>query len=815
MMDFHTKNIDETLLTLHSTTSGLTDGEVSKRQEEYGLNILPSKPDMTLIEHFLQQFKSPIIYILLLATLMALIIHEYTDAGFILAVLVLNAIIGTYQEYSASKKAKLLQNLIKVNAMVLRNGVVQDIESSQIVPGDILIFEPGTKVAADIRLTESNNMMVDESLLTGESLDVHKDANFISDNSNLVIPERKNMLFAGTYISSGRASGVVSSTGKDTETGKIAQLLSKKSKAKIPLLEKMEKLSFTISIVIGIMVLILFAIGLLKGMTFYALFLFSVALAVSTIPEGLPVAITVALTSASLAMSKKNVIVRKLAAIEGLGACTLIASDKTGTLTQNKLSVEYFISPTQVYDTHTINEAHDKVYLASILCNEIHYEQSKEGEYSFFGDQVDIALAKFAKDADESYISDAKFYRKIDEIPYEPENRFSAVMMEQDDKVFQFSKGSPETLLAHCNVTVEEKQNILADVDTWALKGYRTIALAYKESEDEEKITLNDFIYLGFVGIIDPVREESPHAIQKAQEAGIKVVMITGDHPNTALSIAQELGIASSDAGVMSEDELLDWEKNGENAEELKEITVFSRVTPEQKMKIVMAYQTLGHYVAVTGDGVNDAPALRHANIGVAMGKSGTDIAKATSDIILTDDNFSSIVSGIEEGRRAHDNIRKVIYLLISTGFAELVLVMLSFITGLPLPLLPVQLLWLNLVTNGIQDVMLGLEKAEPGLLKKKPRSPKEPIFNRLMLRRIMVAGFYIGIVTFVLFSFLLEQDYSEESARNITLLLMVLFENVHVFNSRTEHNFLHKVGYKSSTMLIILVIFTQLLHIA
>jgi len=815
MMDFHIKNIEETLLTLESSPSGLSNEEVSKRQEEYGLNILPSKPDMTLFAHFLQQFKSPIIYILLLATLMALIIHEYTDAGFILAVLVLNAIIGTYQEYSASQKAKLLQNLIQANAMVLRNNVIQEIDSQYIVPGDILMFEPGTKVAADIRLIETHNLMVDESLLTGESIDMHKDALFVSDNIDLILPERENMLFAGTYISSGRGLGVVSSIGKDTEAGKIAQLLSKKSKAKIPLLEKMEKLSFTISIVIGIMVLILFAIGLLKGMTFYALFLFSVALAVSTIPEGLPVAITVALTSASLAMSKRNVIVRKLAAIEGLGACTLIASDKTGTLTQNKLSVEYFISPTQVYDTNTINEAHDKVYLASILCNEMHYEEGDEGSVDFFGDQVDIALARFAANADESYLTGSKSYRKIDEIPYEPINRFSAVMMEQDEKVFQFSKGSPETVLEHCDVSDEDKKAILAEVDAWALKGYRTIALAHKESEDDKKINLNNFSYLGFVAIIDPVREESPDAIKKAQEAGIKVVMITGDHPNTALSIAQKLGIASSDAGVMSEHELLDWEKNGEHAEELKEITVFSRVTPEQKMKIVIAYQTLGHYVAVTGDGVNDAPALRHANIGIAMGKSGTDIAKSTSDIILTDDNFASIINGIEEGRRAHDNIRKVIYLLISTGFAELVLVMLSFISGMPLPLLPVQLLWLNLVTNGIQDVMLGLEKAEPGLLKKGPRSPKEPIFNSLMLRRIIVAGFYIGIVAFVLFYFLLEQGHSEESARNITLLLMVLFENVHVFNARTESNFLHKVGYKSSAMLIVLVIFTQFLHIS
>ena len=786
-----------------------------ERQKKYGLNILPSEPDMSLLQHFIQQFKSPIIYVLLIASLMAFIIQEYTDAGFIILVLLLNAIIGTYQEYSASKKAKLLQNLIKTNVMVLRDGEMQEIDSSEVVAGDILFFEPGTKVAADVRVFKSNNLLVDESLLTGESIDVHKDALFISDNDNLLIPERRNMLFAGTYISSGRGQGVVTAIGEHTEAGKIAQLLSKKSKAKIPLLDKMEKLTFSISIIIGITVILLFTIGLIKGMEFYSLLLFSVALAVSTIPEGLPVAITVALTSASISMSKRNVIIRKLAAIEGLGACTLIASDKTGTLTQNKLSVEYFISPNQIYDTNTLNNVHDKVYLASILCNEIRYEQSKEGHIDFSGDQVDIALAQFAADADESYITNAHAYRKIDEIPYEPVNRFSAVMMELDDTIYQFSKGSPETVLEHCDISREEKDQILADVDNWALKGYRTIALAYKESSDESTINLKNFIYLGFVAIIDPVREESPDAIRKAQEAGIKIVMITGDHPNTAFSISQELGIASSMDQVMNEKELLTWEDNGSKAEDLKDKSVFSRVTPAQKMKIVMAYQSLGHYVAVTGDGVNDAPALRHANIGVAMGKNGTDIAKASSDIILTDDNFASIVNGIEEGRRAHDNIRKVIYLLISTGFAELVLVMLSFITATPLPLLPVQLLWLNLVTNGIEDVMLGLEKAEPGLLKRSPRSPKEPIFNPLMIRRIIVAGLYIGIVSFILFYILLQNGESIESARNVILLLMVLFENVHVFNARTEINYLHKIKYKSSMFLILWVIFTQLLHLA
>jgi len=812
---YHTLSASETLQQLSVSPAGLGSEEVQRRRERYGANILPSGPEYGIVYYFLQQFKSPVIYILLIAALISMAIGEYTDALFILGVLVLNAIIGTYQEYSSSQKAKHLQNLISTHATVMRDGKALEIESSLIVPGDIVIVEPGTKVSADIRLLHSRNLQVDESLLTGESLDTAKDAEFVTDDPFLMTAGRKNMLFGGTFVSSGRGMGIAVATGAYTEAGKIAALISQESRGRIPLLEKMEKLSYTISLFMGVTIALLFAIGVARGIDLYSLFFFSVALAVAAIPEGLPVAITVALTSASLAMSKRNVIIRKLAAIEGLGACTLIASDKTGTLTRNRLSVEYFISPTRVYDTEVMGEAHEMVYLASILCNEMHYEEAKEGKREFYGDQVDIALARFAARADDSYITASRSYRKIDEIPYEPVNKFSAVMMELESGIFEFSKGSPEIVLSHCDISAPERDEILLSVDEWAMKGYRTIALAFKESHNSATISLSGFTYLGFVAIIDPVRPEAPASVRTAQEAGIRVVMVTGDHPNTALCIAQQLGIASTADEVMHEHSLRRWEEEGADPEVIREKSVFSRVTPSQKMKIVEAYGALGHYVAVTGDGVNDAPALRHANIGVAMGKGGTDIAKASSDIILTDDNFSSIVGGIEEGRRAHDNIRKVIYLLISTGFAELVMVMLSFIAGMPLPLLPVQLLWLNLVSNGIQDVLLGLEKAEPGLLRRPPRPPGEPIFNPLMLRRIAVGGFYIAIVSFVLFYILIESGMDEFSARNIVLLLMVLFENVHIFNARSELNFLHRIGYRESRVLIWWVIFIQLFHLA
>lgn len=812
-MHFYTKKINETLDALSSSIEGLSESEVIPRIKKFGLNILPEKREKNIFEIFLFQFKSPIIYILLVATLLAFSIQEFTDGFFILAVLFINAFIGTYQEYSASTKAKILQNLIKSEAVVIREANAQKIDSANVVPGDILVLESGTKVCADARLIESKQLAINESLLTGESKDVNKEADFVSEQENLHIADRKNMVYAGTFVSRGKALAVVTSTGKESEAGKIAVVLSEKSKAKIPLIEKMEKLSLSISYVVGAVSLLILFVGIfLKGMAFYDIILFCVALAVSAIPEGLPVAITVSLTSASLLMSKKNVIIRKLAAIEGLGACTLIASDKTGTLTKNRLSVEYFVSHRNTYSTGMRHD--DIVYLASILCNEMHFEK-KEDKYIFLGDQVDIALARYAMEADESYMDTFRTYKKIDEIPYESQNRFSATMVEKEGIIFQFSKGSPETILDHCALSEEDKKDILKGVDEWTAKGYRTIALAYKESLEESEINLKNFNYLGFVAMIDPVREGVLESVKKAQKAGIKVMMITGDHPNTAFSIARDLCIATDKNQVMNDKELNEWENKGAPEKEIENKTVFSRVTPSQKMKIVTAFRALDHYVAVTGDGVNDAPALKHANIGVSMGKSGTDIARSSSDLILTDDNFTSIVNGIEEGRRAHDNIRKVVYLLVSTGFAEIVLVLLSFLLALPVPLLPVQLLWLNLVTNGIQHVMLGLEKAEPGILDRKPRPPKEPIFNYVMIRRIITGGLYIGICSFFIFYFLLQGGEDEFSARNITLLLMVLFENIHVFNSRSESNYLHKIKYKGSIGLISIVAFTQLFHVA
>ena len=531
--------------------------------------------------------------------------------------------------------------------------------------------------------------------------------------------------------------------------------------------------------------------------------------AIAAVPEGLPVAITVALSVASAAMSKRNVIVRKLSAIEGLGSCTLIASDKTGTMTQNQLSVEHFITPKKVYAP---DEYIDKyLLLGAILCNESTFHK-ENGKFVFVGDQVDVALARYALALDESLLKTRESLSDIEIMPYEPDNKYSAASYEIEGKKTDFIKGSPEVILDKCELSQGETELVLKQVDEWAAKGFKNIALAYKRNS-KDGIAEDEYLYMGFAAIRDPLREGVKEAVKKAKDAGIEVAMVTGDHPNTAFFIAKELGIASSKDEIIDGEKIAQWKERGAGKEEIANKRVFARVSPEQKQLIVKKFQELGHFVAVTGDGVNDAPALKFANIGIAMGKSGTDVARETSDLILTDDSFGSIVNGVEEGRVAYDNIRKVIHLLISTGVAEITLILLSMLFFLPIPLLPVQLLWLNLVANGFQDVALAVEKAEPGVLKRKPRDPKESVFNKIMMSRVAVGGLYMGISTFIVFYALLEFGYEEEMARNITLLLMVLLVNVHTFNSRTENNSIFKIEHFKNIFLWISVFAAQGVH--
>ena len=795
---------------------------------------------------FLRQFRSPLIYVLVFAALASVVIREWSDAIFICAVLLVNAIIGTIQEYSAQRAAISLQELITSSARVMRDGDTYEIDAEQLVPGDIVLLESGDRIPADVRLWSTHDLEVDESLLTGESQAVFKDSGCIVD-ADSVLADRCNMVFAGTLVARGRGRGIVVGTALNTELGRIAEAVLGKPGAKPPLLVRMERFTHRVAIAVAVAAILMAVVATTRGMPINEIFLLAVALAVSAIPEGLPVALTVALSIGMRRMAKRNVIVRKLVAVEALGSCTYIATDKTGTLTINQLTVRRIVLPGQtmldvtgdsdkpngeIIHTGSGNEVTaeeqsliQQLCYASVLANEGLLAHRDHG-WTHHGDAVDVALLVMAHKAD--YVK-SELSRKFPErafIPFESDHLFAASLNNMDGSNTAFIKGAVEKLLPMCSSLlttqgsqplnselIEQQANQLAD------QGYRVIALASGNVllpqgavfSEEHLLNLN---FLGLVGLIDPLRPSAKSAVQACQKAGIKVGMVTGDHPTTALSIARELQLAQSSKQVVTGPQIKRAVETGDAEALIRDAHVFARVEPQQKLDIVMALQKNGHFVAVSGDGANDAPALRAANVGVAMGKSGTDLARETADLIITDDNFASIVAGVEEGRIAYANVRKVIFLLISTGAAELVLFALSLMFGLPLPLLAVQLLWLNLVTNGIQDVALAFEPGEGDELRKAPRKPIEPIFNRLMIERVVLSALVIGSVAFVVFRYFYENGFTVEEARNGTLLLMVLFENIHVFNSRSETISAFTHNPLRNPLLLFGTIIAQLVHI-
>lgn len=833
---------------LHSSINGLTDAEVASRQQQYGKNVLPAKAPPTLATIFAHQFLSPLIYILLAAAGVAIALKDLTDAGFILAVVLLNAGLGTFQEWKAERSAAGLQKLLKVIAHVRRNGTDLQVEADELVPGDIVLLESGNRVPADLRLLQIINLSVDESFLTGESVAVEKAPELLADDTPL--SERLNVAFAGSTVMSGRSVGAVIATGLQSEVGKIAETVTAAETTKPPLVLRMERFARQISFAVLAVCVLLAIVALGRGMYWLDVFFLAVALAVSAIPEGLPVAMTVALSIATSRMAKRNVIVRKLSAVEGLGSCTFIASDKTGTLTVNRQTVKLIALPSGER-LHVSREGYsgegevttetgeavsgearrrlEKLARAGILCNEATLTR-EQNEWRHFGDAVDVALLALGYKVNLEPAAVRSSAKLAGEIPFESERSYAATFytLPGAPQIRVAAKGALEVLLPRCHTMLAADGKVAIDqklIEEQARgmseSGHRFIAIAEGElissrqgavlgEEDLPPLNL-----LGLVGLIDPPRPEAREAVAKCQRAGIEVAMVTGDHPVTSLAIASALGIADSRAKVVTGqalDEIGD-PQSPRFLEAVRDARVFARVAPLQKLHIVDGLRRLGHFVAVTGDGVNDAPALKKANIGVAMG-SGTDVTKDTASLIVTDDNFASIEAGVEEGRFAYDNIRKVTYLLISTGTAEVVLFILALFFGMPLPLLPVQILWLNLVTNGIQDVALAFEGGEPGAMNRPPRKPTEGIFNRLMIQQTTVAGISMGLIAFANWYALLDTGFSEFEARNRLLLLFVLMQNFHSFNCRSEYDSLFKVPLKRNYVLVFGVLAAQLVHI-
>lgn len=831
----------ESILQLFATSPrGLQAEEVERRRHEYGPNLLPEKGPTPLWLIVVRQFANPLIYILVAAAIVSAAIGDIKDGGFIAVVLLINAVIGAWQEVQAEKSSHALRKLLRIHAQVERDGEVREIKAEEVVPGDIVWLESGNRVPADVRLISTHGVEIDESLLTGESVAATKDAEQTGAEGT-TLADRKNMAFAGSLVARGRAKGIVVGTGLSTQVGQLALDVLGSTGGKPPLLVRMER--FTNYVAVGTLAA---AVGIgslgfvLWNYTLVETFFFVIALAVSAIPEGLPVAMTVALAVATTRMARRNVIVRRLTAVEGLGSCTLIATDKTGTLTCNELTVrevvltngttyqitgEGFVPEGQILRHGVaVDTAHHEplgvTLQAAVLCNEADLHP-RNGEWVWRGDAVDVALLSLGRKAGIARERLLDENPQVNQIPFESEHQFSASFHRRGLDTFVFVKGAPERVLAMCADRLSEADRTRMEDAAleMAQRGLRVIAVASRRLTESLSPTdlpsaPSGLELLGFLGMIDPLRAGAREAVANCRSAGVHVTMITGDHRVTAMAIARDLGLASHDHEVMTAAELV-----GKTPAELQEIVrhvrVFARVTPRQKLEIVNAARAAGHFVAVTGDGVNDAPALRAANVGVAMGKGGTDVAREAAELVISDDNFTSIVSGIEEGRIAYDNIRKVIYLLLSMGAAELLMVLLAVVSGLPVPLLPVQLLWLNLVTNGIQGVAMAFEPGEGDSLRRSPRPPGESIFNRLMLERLLVAVPVVGIGGFLVYDIALRLGWAVEDARNLLLLAMVLFENFHVGNCRSETRSAFAISPLRSPVLFFGTLGAFLIHVA
>lgn len=816
---YFNQEVEDILKNLNTSDMGLTEEEARKRLLRDGQNILPREKRDSILKLFLKEFVSPIQIILIITVIISFLLGEIVDAGVIAFIILVDVIMGTYQENKALNQAEALSKMLRMKAKVLRDGKEMEIDSTEVVVGDILVLESGSKLSADCRIIECYNLQVDESVLTGESVAVVKSYSVLGDD--VILAERKNMLYAGTSIMTGRAKAVVVATSIQTEIGKIASHVTETKKEKSPLTIRMEKFSKQISILILIISAISALILMAKGYPTSGIFLSVVALAVSAMPEGLSLALTMALTIASSRMSKKKVIVKSLYSVESLGSCTVIASDKTGTLTVNEQTARKIVlkDGTSFEVTGTgyngdgqvlpngeakIEEAERLVKLCAVN-NEAHLEKVTNG-YESYGDSIDIAFLALKEKM--KINMDIKVKNRI---PYESEKQYSAVFYEQNGVLCCTVKGSLEKIMSFS----EKNDFYMKQNESLSKEGYRVIAVCDGVVAGMEEANLHDLEFLGMVAFIDPIRKEAIDSLKECHNAGIKVVMITGDHPLTALAIAKELKLAATEEEVATGKQIEEaYEKGNEFFDQfIRDKKVFSRVTPLDKLHIVESYKRMGEFIAVTGDGVNDAPAIKAANIGIAMG-SGTEVAKDTASMIVMDDNFKSIVAGIKEGRIAYSNIRKITLFLLSCGMAEVLFYLLAIAFGYPLPLVAIQLLWINVVTDGIQDIALSFETATDDIMKEKPRSTKESLFNKDLMLEVSLFGLTIAMLIFVVWKNLMDKNTDLVIARSIVMMLMVFIQNIHVLNCRSEKNSVLKTSLFTNPLVIGTIVSSIILQI-
>lgn len=798
---------------------GLSEKQVREYRQKYGINLISAKKKQNAFIRFLLQIHQPLIYVLLVSATIALYLGEYIDAVVIYGVVIINALVGFFQEGKALKALDKLTKALTVQAHVIRGNNVAVIDAKELVPGDVVIIRSGDKIPADLRLIQVNDLKIDESILTGESVPVEKNAYIMEPNTPLA--DRANMAYASTFATYGQAKAIVVETGNNTEIGKISQMINNAQDLKTPLTENIEEFSNKLLRLIVVLSLLAFGAGLYKGLDLINTFMAAVAMAVAAIPEGLPAAVTIILAIGVSRMSKRRAIVRKLPAVETLGSTSIICSDKTGTLTENKMTVQKVFAGGTDYDVSgtgydfegTMSPDNANIALMAclktgVLCNESGFTEI-DGVFCPEGDPTELALLVSAYKKGILFPALRSEIPELDAIPFESDYQYMA-SLRQDKTIY--IKGACEALLPYCSKVMDNngsikninKETILNKMENLAAQGLRVLGFAVKPDFEKDTLEHKDvqknLIFVGLQAMIDPPRTEAVKAIESCHEAGIVIKMITGDHAVTAKAIAEKMNLhgKKSEPIVMNGTEVAETCDNYLR-EAVEEVDVFARVTPEDKLRLVKAMQSNGQIVAMTGDGVNDAPALKQANIGIAMGLNGTDVAKEAADIVLTDDNFATIESAVEEGRCVFDNLIKFILWTLPTSFAEALIVMLAIFFNLMIPISPVQILWINMVTTILLGIMFSFEPVEDGIMLRRPRNPEQKIITRPILMRMLMVMLLITITSFAAFEIILQNGGSLRQGRTLVVNLIVLTGILFMFSCRSWDKSIFTTGIEGN----------------
>ena len=809
--------------------SGIELSDVESRREEFGFNVITAKKGHGPFVRFMLQFHQPLVYILLAATLITALLREWVDSGVIFGVVLVNAVIGFIQESKAVKAIEALAKTMITEATVIRSGKKRRISSTEVLPGDIVLLQSGDKVPADLRLISTRDLRVDESALTGESVPVEKSAQVLPEE--VILADRTNMAYSSALVTYGQAVGVVVAIGDQTEVGRISELISSTTELETPLIRKISAFSHILLYAILTLAAVTFAVGFLQGQSVFDMFMAAVALSVGAIPEGLPAAMTITLAIGVARMARRRAIIRKLPAVETLGSTTVICSDKTGTLTENQMTVQAILAGGTHYDVtgsgyapsgeildgeeplgETLPTALIECLRCGLLCNDSMVHQ-EDDHWIVQGDPTEGALIAAAAKGTIVAGDQTGQWRRLDSIPFESQYQYMATLHSnpQGGRPMVYAKGSVEAMLERCSVRLSSEGTqdqldavaILEEVERMAAAGLRVLAFARCElPEGTSTVNHGDvaqgMTFLGLQGMIDPPRAEAIAAVAKCHKAGIRVKMITGDHALTASTIAQQIGLDNGDK-VLTGGELANI-ADDKLREVVEDVSVFARVAPEQKLRLVEALQSRGNIVAMTGDGVNDAPALKRADIGVAMGITGTDVSKEAADMVLTDDNFASIEAAVEEGRGTFDNLTKFIVWTLPTNLGEGLVILAAVIVGATLPILPVQILWINMTTAVLLGLMLVFEPKEPGIMDRSPRDPKEPILTGVLIWRLFIVGFIMLLGAFGLFKYeVLYAGASDEVARTVAVNVFVMVELFYLFNCRSLTRSVFEVGFFSN----------------